>query len=99
MDNIDHICFDGHFLQFSEVPIDSMPPLQVNRFSSINLESWIRLVCCVYLDKHKTLYNSEQRATLHASLMNNALPDDKVQLLKWRAYKHISTIHFHGELA
>ena len=76
-----------NFVQFSEVPIDSMPHLQVNRLSSINFESWIRLVCCVYLDKHKTLYNSEQIATLHASLMNNPLPDDKVQLLKWLAYK------------
>ena len=52
---------------------------------NINLDAWIKLVCSVYLMKHKT-FNSEPISSLYASLMATSLADGKVQLLKWLAY-------------
>ena len=46
----------------------------------VDVEAWTRLVCSVYLLKHKTLFNSEAIATL---------TDDKIQLLKWLAYDKV----------
>ena len=42
----------------------------------INLDAWTRFVCCVYLLKHKTLYNSERMSSLFISLTNNPLDED-----------------------
>ena len=39
-------------------------------------DGWVKLSCCVYLLKHKTLFNSERISSLHASLMASTLPDD-----------------------
>ena len=55
----------------------------------INLDAWIKLVCSVYLMKHKTLFNSEPIGSLYALLMSTPLADDKVQLLKWLAYDKV----------
>ena len=55
----------------------------------INLDAWIKLVCSVYLTKHKTLFSSEAIASLHASLMSSPLAKEKIQLLKWLAYDKI----------
>ena len=53
------------------------------KLARINHEARIRLVCCVYLLKHKTPYNSEPVLALHSALTNPPLGENKVQLLKW----------------
>ena len=55
----------------------------------VDVEAWTRLVCSVYLLKHKTLSNSEAIASLHTSLTAATLTDDKIQLLKWLAYDKV----------
>lgn len=56
---------------------------------NVNIDAWIKLVCSVYLTKHKTLFNSESITSLYAALMITPLTDEKVQLLKWLAYDNI----------
>ena len=73
---------------FFEVESCSVSGIDGYHFKKINLEAWNRLVCCVYLLKHKTLYNSEQ-ISLYFQLTNTPLHEDKQQLLKWLAYKNM----------
>ena len=88
MDNMQYVC-SGGFIEMQEVEALGTEGYMVNR---INIEGWIKLVCCVYLSKHKTLFNSEPIASLHASLMSSPLSEDKVQLLKWLAYTQITPL-------
>lgn len=60
--------------------------------NKIVFEGWVKLVCSVYLYKHKTLFNSEPIPTLHASLTVSPLPEDKVQIMKWLAYTQIAPV-------
>ena len=59
----------------------------------INTDAWIKLVCSVYLNKHKTLFNSEKVPSLYASLQNSPIPKEKQQLLKWLAYTDIVPVN------
>ena len=52
----------------------------------------MKLVCCVYLHKHKTLFNSEPIESLYVSLTATSLTEDKLQLLKWLAYSKVNPI-------
>ena len=45
----------------------------------INLDAWIKLVCSVYLAKHKTLFNSEPIGSLYTSLMATPLADEVIK--------------------
>ena len=85
IDNIKHVCADGVFVETGFCTCDDSEHL---RLTNINREAWIRLVCCVYLLKHKTLYNSEPISILHTSLTNPPLRENKIQLLKWLAYSN-----------
>ena len=69
-----YIC-SGGFVQ-----MQAMEALGIQGFAlnSINLEGWLKFVCCMYLNKHKTLFNSEPIASLHASLMLSPLPEDTI---------------------
>ena len=55
----------------------------------INVDAWIKLVCSVYLMKHKTLFNSENICSLYTSLISTTLA---VQLLKWLAYNKVAPL-------
>ena len=55
-------------------------------FDKINSDAWLKLVCTVYLLKHKTLFNSEPIDSLHTSLQASQLSPQKKNLLKWLAY-------------
>ena len=83
VNNICHICPDNAFVEVESCSVSGY------HFKKINLEAWNRLVCCVYLLKHETLYNSEQISSLYFQLTNTPLHEDKQQLLKWLAYKNI----------
>ena len=56
---------------------------------NINFETWVKLVLCVYLLKHKTLFNSEPIDSLYTSLTATSLTEEKGQLLKWLAYSKV----------
>ena len=89
IDNIHHICPKNIFVEVQSCCVSGLEGAQLRK---INLDAWTRLVCCVYLLKHKTLYNSEQISSLYITLTNTPLHEDKVQLLKWLAYKDVSPI-------
>ena len=55
---------------------------------TLNMEAWLRLVCCLYLTKHKTLFHSEQIGALHNSPCRELSPDN-IRLLKCLAYTDI----------
>ena len=82
IENIQYICSDG-FVDMRGLEISGTEGYVLNK---IIWEGWVKLVCCVYLFKHKTLFNSEAIPSLHASLMASPLPQDKVHLMKWLAY-------------
>ena len=84
--NIKHICNDGGLV---ETKTESIMGLEGYRLHKINFDTWIKLVCCVYLHKHKTLFNSEPVKSLYTSLMADALAEEKLQLLKWLAYSKV----------
>ena len=42
-------------------------------FNKINTDAWLKLVCTVYLLKHKTLFNSEPTESLYMSLQASQL--------------------------
>ena len=54
-------------------------------FDKINSDAWLKLVCTVYLLKHKT-FNCESIDSLHTSLQASQLSPQKQNLLKWLAY-------------
>ena len=86
IENIEHICDGGTFVETQSVMFMGIEGYILHK---INLDAWIKLVCSVYLMKHKTLFNSEPIGSLYASLMSTPLADDKVQLLKWLAYDKV----------
>ena len=89
IENIEHVC-DGP--TFIETQSKTRMGIEGYVLHKINFDAWIRLVCSVYLMKHKTLFNSEPINSLYASLMATPLADDKVQLLKWLAYNKIAPL-------
>ena len=76
---IKHICNDGGLINMT-----SGHEGQV--FNKINTDAWLKLVCAVYLLKHKTLFNSEPVESLYMSLQASQLSPQKLNLLKWLAY-------------
>ena len=90
LDNIEHICNDNPLILTSDKQIMG---IQGQQISQINTDTWIKLVCCIYLNKHKTLFNSEKVSSLYVSLQTQPIPDDKQQLLKWLAYTNIAPIN------
>ena len=86
IENIEHICNSDTFV---EAQSETMMGIEGYVLRKINLDAWVKLVCSVYLTKHKTLFNSEAIASLYASLMSDPLADEKVQLLKWLAYDKV----------
>ena len=89
IENIEHICDGGTFV---ETRSENVMGIEGYILHKINLDAWIKLVCSVYLMKHKTLFNSEPITSLYASLISTPLTDDKVQLLKWLAYDKIAPL-------
>ena len=89
LDNIEHICNDNPLVLTSDKHIMGIDGQQI---SQIITDTWIKLVCCIYLNKHKTLFNSEKTSSLYVSLQKSPIPDDKQQLLKWLAYTNIAPI-------
>ena len=61
MENIQYICSNG-LVDLREVEIGGTEGYVLNK---IIWEGWVKLVCCVYLYKHKTLFNSEPVPSLH----------------------------------
>ena len=59
IENIEHICSNGVFVE--TIPVTYMG----YEVCKIDVEAWTKLVCSVYLMKHKTLFNSEPVASLH----------------------------------
>ena len=57
----------------------------------LNTDVWVKLVCCVYLLKHKT-FNSEPIESLYKSLTATSLTEEKQQLLKWLAYSKVQSL-------
>ena len=57
-----------------------------------------KLVCCIYLLKNKTLFNSEPIESLYTSLMATSLTKEKRQLLKWLAYSKVCPLKSLAEL-
>ena len=86
IDNIEHICSDRVFVETHQETIMGIEGYKVLKIST---EAWVKLVCSVYLMKHKTLFNSESLASLYASLRATPLSQEKTQLLKWLAYDKI----------
>ena len=86
IENIEHICNGDAFVETQSATVMGIEGYVLHK---INLDAWIKLVCSVYLIKHKTLFNSEAIASLHASLMSSPLASEKVQLLKWLAYDKV----------
>ena len=85
IENIQYICSDGF------VDMESYEAMGIEGYilTKLLFDGWVKLSCCVYLLKHKTLFNSERISSLHASLMASTLQDDKVQLMKWLAYTQV----------
>ena len=89
IENIEHICDGGTFI---ETRSENVMGIEGYVLHKLNLDAWIKLVCSVYLMKHKTLFNSEPITSLYASLISTPLTDNKVQLLKWLAYDKIAPL-------
>ena len=89
IENIEHICCSDIFV---ETRSETLMGVEGYVLQKINLDAWIKLVCSVYLAKHKTLFNSEPIGSLYTSLMATPLADEKVQLLKWLAYNKVVPI-------
>ena len=89
IENIEHICDGGTFV---EAQSETVMGIEGYVLHKLNLDAWVKLVCSVYLMKHKTLFNSEPIISLYSSLMATPLLDDKVQLLKWLAYDKIAPL-------
>ena len=82
IENIEHIC-DGEAQSAIAMGIEGYV------LHKINLEAWIKMICSVYLTKHKTLFNNEAIVSLHASLMSSPLANEEMWLLKWLAYDKV----------
>ena len=82
IENLEHICNE----LLVETNSATFMRIEEHTLLKINLNAWIKLICSMYLTKHKTLFNSEPIASLHTSLVTTSLTVDKVQLLKWLAY-------------
>ena len=56
IENIEHICGGDIFVQARS---ETLMGIEGYVLQKINLDVWIKLVCSVYLMKHKTLFNSD----------------------------------------
>ena len=79
INNFKHTCNDGGLINMTSGD-------EGQAFDDINSDAWLKLVCTVYLLKHKTLFNSEPIESLHTSLQASQLSPQKQNLLKWLAY-------------
>lgn len=50
LDNIEHICNDSPLILTID---EQIMGIEGQKISQINTDTWIKLVCCVYLNKHK----------------------------------------------
>ena len=92
IDNWSYLCEDCSLVEMKVYESLGITGLIV---TNINLETWNKLVCCVYLLKHKALFQSEQIPSLHKSLVVELSPQ-KVRLLKCLAYKDNEIKSFHS---
>lgn len=66
---------------------ESLVCIDDNMFCSIELDSFIRLVCTVYLMKrHKSVLNGVALDQFHASFINQPISNENMQLLSWLSW-------------
>ena len=85
-----YICKDGELVCMELV--QGISGRQAHTLANINETAWGKLVCSVYLLKHKTLFSSERIDLMHRSMSTTPLPQDKTRLLKWLAYSDIAAL-------
>lgn len=88
IENVQYVCSEG----FVDMQGHVVTGIEGYVLNTIIMDGWVKLVCCVYLYKHKTLFNSEPVSSLHSSLMASPLLEDKVQLMNWLAYTQIAPL-------
>ena len=79
-----YICENGPIVEMKDVEDGCI-------INDISTDAWYRLVCSVYLVKHKTLFQSESIPSLHKSLTVQ-LNAKKIRLMKCLAYKDMNPL-------
>ena len=83
IDNCKYICESGPLVELRDCENLGMTG---SILVGISTDAWYRVVSCVYLSKHKTLFHSEPIPSLHKSLTVDLTPE-KNRLMKCLAYK------------
>ena len=86
VDSCSYICENGPLVEVDDCDNQGITGSVIIGLST---DAWFRLVCCVYLLKHKTLFHSEPIPSLHKSLTVEELNPEKTRLMKCLAYKDI----------
>ena len=83
VDNCTYICNEGPFVELTNIDTLGMTGSVIK---DVSITAWYKLVCCVYLLKHKALFHNESIRSLHKSVTVQ-LTTEKKRLMKVLAYK------------